>query len=184
MSSEDYIYEAIRTPRGKNKGGALHGTKPVDLVVGLIEELKVRHPNLDPAVIDDIVLGAPLYSRVVVVGVCMEPDSFTPAMAINKELSLQFVFAYDPGEYHDTLRMLTSGKVDRKALKIAPLTVASADGEQEPPANETEAALVAAAKQVFGNQPIPLEGDFFADLGGHSLLAARFVSAVREAPAR
>ncbi|WP_410662374.1 acetyl-CoA C-acetyltransferase [Amycolatopsis sp. lyj-84] len=55
--SEAYIYEAIRTPRGKNKGGALHGTKPVDLVVGLIEELKVRHPNLDPAVIDDIVLG-------------------------------------------------------------------------------------------------------------------------------
>ncbi len=57
MSSEAYIYEAIRTPRGKNKGGALHGTKPVDLVVGLIEELKVRHPNLDPAAIDDIVLG-------------------------------------------------------------------------------------------------------------------------------
>ncbi|MEV6912182.1 acetyl-CoA C-acetyltransferase [Amycolatopsis sp. NPDC051071] len=57
MSSEAYIYEAIRTPRGKNKGGALHGTKPVDLVVGLIEELKVRYPNLDPAVIDDVVLG-------------------------------------------------------------------------------------------------------------------------------
>ncbi|MFD8497899.1 acetyl-CoA C-acetyltransferase [Amycolatopsis sp. NPDC059657] len=57
MSSEAYIYEALRTPRGKNKGGALHGTKPVDLVAGLINELQVRHPNLDPAVIDDIVLG-------------------------------------------------------------------------------------------------------------------------------
>jgi acetyl-CoA C-acetyltransferase len=57
VSSEAYIYEALRTPRGKNKGGALHGTKPVDLVAGLIGELKVRHPNLDPAVIDDIILG-------------------------------------------------------------------------------------------------------------------------------
>ncbi|WP_326565875.1 acetyl-CoA C-acetyltransferase [Amycolatopsis rhabdoformis] len=57
MSSEAYIYEAMRTPRGKNKGGALHGTKPLDLVVGLIEELKVRHPNLDPQVIDDVILG-------------------------------------------------------------------------------------------------------------------------------
>ncbi|QRP47345.1 acetyl-CoA C-acetyltransferase [Amycolatopsis sp. FDAARGOS 1241] len=57
MSSEAYIYEAMRTPRGKNKGGALHGTKPLDLVVGLIEELKVRHPNLDPQAIDDVVLG-------------------------------------------------------------------------------------------------------------------------------
>ncbi|EIF00259.1 acetyl-CoA C-acetyltransferase [Saccharomonospora glauca] len=57
MSTEAFIYEAIRTPRGKNKGGSLHGTKPIDLVVGLINELKARHPGLDPALIDDIILG-------------------------------------------------------------------------------------------------------------------------------
>ncbi|KID28714.1 acetyl-CoA C-acetyltransferase [Prauserella rugosa] len=57
MSTEAFIYEAIRTPRGKNKGGALHGTKPVDLVTGLIDELKRRHPGLDPARIEDIILG-------------------------------------------------------------------------------------------------------------------------------
>lgn len=56
-SGEAFIYEAIRTPRGKNKGGALHGTKPIDLVTGLLSELRARHPGLDPAVIDDIVLG-------------------------------------------------------------------------------------------------------------------------------
>ncbi|WP_027942574.1 acetyl-CoA C-acetyltransferase [Amycolatopsis taiwanensis] len=57
MSNEAYIYEAIRTPRGKNKGGSLHGTKPIDLVVGLVKELQARYPNLDPAAINDIVLG-------------------------------------------------------------------------------------------------------------------------------
>ncbi|MEV6223829.1 acetyl-CoA C-acetyltransferase [Nocardia fluminea] len=57
MTNEAYIYEAIRTPRGKNKGGALHATKPIDLVVGLIDELRARHPGLDPAAISDIVLG-------------------------------------------------------------------------------------------------------------------------------
>ena len=57
MSGEAFIYEAIRTPRGKNRGGALHGTKPLDLVVGLINELTARHPQLDPQTIDDIVLG-------------------------------------------------------------------------------------------------------------------------------
>ncbi|WP_019809117.1 acetyl-CoA C-acetyltransferase [Saccharomonospora halophila] len=57
MSTEAFIYEAIRTPRGKNKGGALHGVKPLDLVVGLIDELKSRHPDMDPALIDDIILG-------------------------------------------------------------------------------------------------------------------------------
>ncbi|WP_067445243.1 acetyl-CoA C-acetyltransferase [Nocardia alba] len=58
MMTEAFIYEAIRTPRGRGKKtGALHGVKPLDLVVGLIEELKTRHPGLDPAAIDDIVLG-------------------------------------------------------------------------------------------------------------------------------
>ncbi|MHA6758292.1 acetyl-CoA C-acetyltransferase [Streptacidiphilus sp. PAMC 29251] len=57
MTGEAFIYEAIRTPRGKGKGGSLHGTKPLDLVVGLIGELRRRHPGLDPAAIDDIVLG-------------------------------------------------------------------------------------------------------------------------------
>ncbi|MDG3015061.1 acetyl-CoA C-acetyltransferase [Speluncibacter jeojiensis] len=56
--TEAYIYEAIRTPRGKGKkNGALHGVKPIDLVVGLIDELKARHRGLDPQAIDDIVLG-------------------------------------------------------------------------------------------------------------------------------
>ncbi|MFJ8276417.1 acetyl-CoA C-acetyltransferase [Streptomyces griseoviridis] len=58
MTTEAYLYEAIRTPRGRGKaGGALHGTKPVDLVVGLIDEIRRRLPGLDPAGIDDIVLG-------------------------------------------------------------------------------------------------------------------------------
>ncbi|MGK5733486.1 acetyl-CoA C-acetyltransferase [Streptomyces sp. URMC 124] len=57
-STEAYVYDAIRTPRGRGKAnGALHGTKPVDLVVGLIHELRRRLPGLDPAAIDDIVLG-------------------------------------------------------------------------------------------------------------------------------
>ena len=58
MSTEAYVYDAIRTPRGRGKAdGALHGTKPVDLVVGLIHEIRRRFPGLDPAAIDDVVLG-------------------------------------------------------------------------------------------------------------------------------
>ncbi|MEV8363667.1 acetyl-CoA C-acetyltransferase [Streptomyces niveus] len=58
MSTEAYVYDAIRTPRGRGKAnGALHGTKPIDLVVGLIHEIQARFPDLDPAAIDDVVLG-------------------------------------------------------------------------------------------------------------------------------
>ncbi len=57
-ATEAYVYEAIRTPRGRGKhNGALHGTKPIDLVVGLIHELLRRQPDLDPAAVDDVVLG-------------------------------------------------------------------------------------------------------------------------------
>ncbi|MBN9747865.1 acetyl-CoA C-acetyltransferase [Amycolatopsis sp. A1MSW2902] len=58
MSEQAYVYEAIRTPRGKGKRtGALHGVKPIDLVVGLIGELRRRFPDLDEDRISDLVLG-------------------------------------------------------------------------------------------------------------------------------
>jgi len=69
-----------------------------------------------PGVIESIIDGAPLFSRVVVVGVCVGPDRFTPAMAINKEIDLRFVIAYTPLEFRDTLHMLAEGKVDPSPL--------------------------------------------------------------------
>lgn len=58
MTSEAFVFDAIRTPRGRGKAnGALHGTKPIDLVVGLIHEIRRRFPDLDPAAVDDVVLG-------------------------------------------------------------------------------------------------------------------------------
>jgi threonine dehydrogenase-like Zn-dependent dehydrogenase len=69
-----------------------------------------------PGVINGIIDAAPLFSRVVVVGVCVGPDTFTPAMAINKEIDLQFVVGYTPLEFRDTLRMLAEGEVDPSPL--------------------------------------------------------------------
>lgn len=58
MSIDAFIYDAIRTPRGKGKrNGALHGIKPISLVVGLIDEIRKRNPELDTDRIDDLVLG-------------------------------------------------------------------------------------------------------------------------------
>ena len=58
MAEEAFIYEAIRTPRGRGKAnGSLHGVKPVSLVTGLLYELQVRNSEMDPALIDDVILG-------------------------------------------------------------------------------------------------------------------------------
>ena len=69
-----------------------------------------------PGVIESIVEGAPLFSRVVVVGVCVGSDRFTPAMAINKEIDLRFVLAYTPLEFRDTLQMMGEGKIDPRPM--------------------------------------------------------------------
>src|ERR1700694_34437 len=56
--TEALIYAAIRTPRGRGKKtGSLHSIKPVDLLVGLIQELRTRFPDLEEDRISDVVLG-------------------------------------------------------------------------------------------------------------------------------
>ena len=55
---EAFVYDAIRTPRGRGKAsGSLHEVKPVALVTGLIDEIRARNPQLDTGQVDDVVLG-------------------------------------------------------------------------------------------------------------------------------
>ena len=55
--SEAYIFDAVRTPRGKGKAdGSLHAVTPVNLMAGLLRDLQQRH-QLDTRLLDDVVLG-------------------------------------------------------------------------------------------------------------------------------
>ena len=65
-----------------------------------------------PGMIDDVVFAVPPLTRIVVAGVCMQPDTIRPLLAVVKELNLQFVYAYDPTEFSDTLRAIAEGDVD------------------------------------------------------------------------
>jgi threonine dehydrogenase-like Zn-dependent dehydrogenase len=64
-----------------------------------------------PGILDSIITSAPFLSRIVVAGVCMQPDTIRPVMAINKELDLRFVVGYTPLEFRDTLHLLAEGKL-------------------------------------------------------------------------
>jgi threonine dehydrogenase-like Zn-dependent dehydrogenase len=69
-----------------------------------------------PGVIEEIVTNAPFRSRVVVVGVCMEPDTVRPTMAVNKEIDLRFSFYYDPAEFRATLHVIARRTIDPRPL--------------------------------------------------------------------
>jgi threonine dehydrogenase-like Zn-dependent dehydrogenase len=81
-----------------------------------------------PGVLQTILDGAPLMSRVVVVGVCMQADKIEPAMGINKEIEMRFVLGYTPLEYRDALHLLAEGKVNGDHLITGTVGLAGVAG--------------------------------------------------------
>lgn len=65
-----------------------------------------------PGIIDEVLLRAKPGTRLVVAGVCMQPDTVHPLFAIAKEINVQFVLAYDPNEFAGTLRAIAEGDID------------------------------------------------------------------------
>ncbi|MGH9301328.1 MAG: zinc-binding dehydrogenase [Acidimicrobiales bacterium] len=96
-----------------------------------------------PGMLQSIMRDAPRSSLIVVVGVCMQPDSFQPFFGTAKELSLQFVLAYDPMEFARALRVIAEGAID-----VDPLITGSVGIEGVPGAFEDLANPEAHAKIV------------------------------------
>ena len=95
-----------------------------------------------PGIIEDIVTHAPYCSRIVVVGVCMPPDTFRPAKALNKELELRFSFCYDPADFRETLHLLADGTVDAAPLVTGTVGLEGVAGAFEALADAPEHAKI------------------------------------------
>ena len=84
-----------------------------------------------PGLLDELLRVAPAQSRIVVVGVCMQPDAITPFYGIGKELNLQFVLGYDPTEFADALQAIAEGGLD-----VTPMITGEVTLDQVPQAFE------------------------------------------------
>jgi threonine dehydrogenase-like Zn-dependent dehydrogenase len=94
-----------------------------------------------PGVIQNLFEVAPQGARIVVVGVCMEPDVQKPMHAIFKELSLQYVLGCTPEEFAQSLAMIAGGKIDCAAMitgKVGLDGVAGAFDELANPGRHTK----------------------------------------------
>jgi 2-desacetyl-2-hydroxyethyl bacteriochlorophyllide A dehydrogenase len=69
-----------------------------------------------PGLIQQVLDGVPIGSRVVVVGVCMQPDTILPVTGVLKEVELVFSFAYRPDEISAVLRAVGDGAIDAESL--------------------------------------------------------------------
>jgi threonine dehydrogenase-like Zn-dependent dehydrogenase len=65
-----------------------------------------------PGMIEHTMRIAPKNSRILVVGACMQEDHIHPMLGIGKELSLQFVLAYEPHEFAAALEAIAHQRVD------------------------------------------------------------------------
>lgn len=69
-----------------------------------------------PGLIDGAMTAAPWRSELVVVGVCMQPDSFRPIMGIYKHLTVRFVLGWGAKEFVQSLHNLAEGRIDATPL--------------------------------------------------------------------
>jgi len=119
------VFAADYSPRRR----ALAGEQGADTVVDPRVDSPYRYPELRrsenvvifecigvPGMIDQVFLAAPRNARIVVVGVCLEMDHSRPLIAINKELSVQYVLGYTLDEFNESLQRIADGSFD-----VAPL---------------------------------------------------------------
>lgn len=69
-----------------------------------------------PGMINELMRVAPERSEILVVGLCIPPDSFRPSYGIYKHLRLQFVLGWTPEEFAASLHNLAEGTIDGRAL--------------------------------------------------------------------
>jgi 2-desacetyl-2-hydroxyethyl bacteriochlorophyllide A dehydrogenase len=83
-----------------------------DLVVDPREEDVVFEAVGVPGLINTVMRDVPRETKIVVVGLCMEPDTFQPVFGVLKELTLQFVVTYSPQEFEQAMHLIAEGAID------------------------------------------------------------------------
>ena len=69
-----------------------------------------------PGLIQQCIEIAPRRAKIVPVGVCEQPDSIMPFLALVKELQLQFAIAYTRDDFETVIAMLAQGRIDGSAM--------------------------------------------------------------------
>ena len=69
-----------------------------------------------PGLLDAAAAAAGLHGRIVIAGVCAEPDPYFPLVPLMKELSIRFSVYYLPDEFRAVVRAFADGAIDPAPL--------------------------------------------------------------------
>jgi len=100
------------------KFGATDAIDPSQPLTAQVEKIAGHPPDVIfecvgvPGLIGQTMMEAPRGCRIVVAGVCQQPDTILPLMGIIKELELQFVLGYRPADFDYVIAMIASDRVE------------------------------------------------------------------------
>ena len=98
--------------------GATDAIDPAKALVPQVEAIAGKGPDIifecvgAPGLINETMMMAPRNSKIVIAGVCQQMDMILPLMGIVKELTLQFVLGYRPGDFDYVIDMIAKDRVD------------------------------------------------------------------------
>lgn len=69
-----------------------------------------------PGLINTAMMDAPRGTKIVIAGVCQQPDTIMPLMGVVKELNLQFVLGYTEKDFDYVIAMIASDRIDVSAM--------------------------------------------------------------------
>jgi 2-desacetyl-2-hydroxyethyl bacteriochlorophyllide A dehydrogenase len=100
------------------KFGATDAIDPSEPLVAQVQKIAGKAPDVIfecvgvPGLLNTAMLEAPRGGRIVVAGVCQQPDTIMPLMGIVKELEIQFVLGYRPDDFDYVIAMIAGNRID------------------------------------------------------------------------
>ncbi|MDP9103731.1 MAG: zinc-binding dehydrogenase [Pseudomonadota bacterium] len=116
MGADIVIDPSTESPHGRWSALGVHATlaeRGMGMMMGQPGKRAIIFECVGvPGMIQALVEAAPPQSQIVVVGVCMQPDTIEPYLAITKQIELRFVLGYTPDEFAATLHQIAEGEID------------------------------------------------------------------------
>jgi (R,R)-butanediol dehydrogenase/meso-butanediol dehydrogenase/diacetyl reductase len=104
------------------KFGATDAVDPAQPLTPQVERIAAKGPDIifecvgAPGLIGQSMAEAPRGAKIVIAGVCQQPDTIMPLMGIMKELNLQFVLGYRPADFDFVIAMIASNRIDTAGM--------------------------------------------------------------------
>ena len=134
------------------KFGATDAVDPAQPLAAQVERIAGKGPDIifecvgAPGLIGQTMMEAPRGARIVVAGVCQQPDTIMPLIGIMKEINLQFVLGYRPADFDYVIAMIASDRID-----VAPMITDIVGLDGLPPAFEALRAPAHQCKVMLEN---------------------------------